>query len=62
MEINLGDTVILRKVHPCGSYEWEVLRAGMDIRLMCLSCKRQILLPRKQVEKSIKKIIKKASD
>ena len=61
MEINLDDTVTLKKIHPCGSYDRKVIRTGMDIRLSCLGCGRQIMLPRKQVEKSIKKI-QKASD
>ncbi len=56
MEINLDDILVLKKVHPCGSYEWKVIRTGMDIRLSCLGCGRQIMLPRKQVEKSVKKI------
>ena len=61
MEINLDDTVTLKKIHPCGSYDWKVIRTGMDIRLSCLGCGRQIMLPRKQAEKSIKKLVK-ASD
>ena len=61
MEINLYDVVTLKKIHPCGSYDWKVIRTGMDIRLSCLGCGRQVMLPRKQVEKSIKKLVK-ASD
>lgn len=57
MEIKLDDIVRLKKIHPCGSYDWKVIRVGMDIRLVCLGCKRQVLLPRKKVEKSIKKIL-----
>ncbi len=59
MEIGLGDIVTLKKQHPCGGYEWEVLRTGMDIRLSCLTCGRQLLIPRRKTEKSIKKIEKK---
>lgn len=58
MDINLGDIVKLKKQHPCGSFEWEVLRVGMDFRLKCLGCGHQVMLPRKQVEKSIKQIRK----
>ena len=61
MEINLDDVITLKKIHPCGSYDWKVIRAGRDIRLSCLGCGRQVLLPRKQVEKSAKKRVK-ASD
>lgn len=56
MEIKLGDVLVLKKGHPCGGNEWEVLRAGMDIRLKCLGCERQVMLPRKQLEKRIKEI------
>ena len=61
MEINLDDVNTLKKKHPCGSYDWKVIRTGMDIRLSCLGCGRQVMLPRKQVEKSAKKLVK-ASD
>ena len=58
MDISVGDIVKLKKQHPCGSFEWEVLRVGMDFRLKCIGCGHQIMLPRKQVEKNIKKIRK----
>lgn len=58
MDISVGDILKLKKQHPCGSSEWEVLRVGMDFRLKCTGCGHQIMLPRKQVEKSIKKIRK----
>lgn len=57
MELRLSDVLILKKGHPCGANEWEIIRVGMDIRLRCRGCERQVLLPRKQVEKSIKKIL-----
>ena len=59
MEIQLGDIVTLKKEHPCGSKEWEVLRVGMDFRIKCVGCAHQVMLPRKQLEKSIKKIVSK---
>ena len=62
MEINLDDVVTLKKNHPCGSYDWKIMRTGMDIRLSCMGCGRQVILPRKQVEKSIKKIVKAVVD
>ena len=61
MDINLDDVITLKKIPPCGSYDWKVIRTGMDIRLSCLGCGRQVMLPRKQVEKSAKKLVK-ASD
>ena len=58
MDLRLGDIIKLKKQHPCGSSEWEILRVGMDFRLKCLGCGHQVMLPRKQVEKSIKQVIK----
>ena len=59
MEINIGDIVTLKKQHPCGSKEWEVLRVGMDFRLKCLGCEHQIMIPRPQAEKNIRNILRK---
>ncbi len=59
MDINVGDVIRLKKKHPCGSIEWEVLRIGMDFRLKCMGCGHQIMLPRTTVEKSIKSIKEK---
>lgn len=56
MDIQTGDIVTLKKQHPCGSKDWEVLRTGMDFRLKCMGCGHQVMLPRKQVEKSIRHI------
>lgn len=56
----VGDVVRLKKQHPCGSFEWEILRVGADFRLKCTGCGHQIMLPRRQVEKSTKTLTKKA--
>lgn len=56
MDINVGDVVRLKKQHPCGSSEWEVLRFGADFRLKCMGCGRQIMIERRQLEKNIKEI------
>ena len=58
MDINTDDLVKLKKKHPCGSFEWLVLRSGADFRLKCSGCGRQIMISRKELEKNIKKIIK----
>lgn len=59
MDIQIGDVVTLKKQHPCGSKEWEVLRVGMDFRLKCMGCAHQVMIPRKQVEKNIRQIVSK---
>lgn len=56
MDIQVGDMLVLKKPHPCGSREWEVLRIGADFRLKCLGCGHQVMTPRRQVEKNIKEI------
>lgn len=53
--INVGDVIKMKKKHPCGSDEWEVLRVGADFRLKCMGCGHQIMTPRKNVEKNIRK-------
>ena len=54
MEVRLGDVVRLRKVHPCGGYEWEVVRLGADIGIRCRTCSRRVLLERSTFEKRVK--------
>lgn len=56
-ELNLEDIVRLRKPHPCGSYEWRIIRLGADIGLICLGCGRKILLPRRELSRKLKKIV-----
>ena len=58
-EYEVGDVVKLKKQHPCGSFEWEILRVGADFRLKCMGCGHQIMIPRKQVEKNTKNLRKK---
>ena len=55
----VGDIVTLKKVHPCGSRDWEILRVGADFRLKCTGCGHQIMVPRKMDEKNTKNLIKK---
>ncbi len=57
MDVKLGSIVEMKKEHPCGSRLWKVLRVGMDFRLRCEGCGHEIMIPRKKVEKSIKRII-----
>ena len=52
MQFDIGDVIKLKKKHPCGSFEWEVLRVGADFRLKCKGCGHQIMIARKLVEKN----------
>lgn len=57
MELHVGDTVQMKKKHPCGSDTWTLLRVGMDFRLKCTGCGHEVLMPRSKAEKGIKKIM-----
>lgn len=57
---DVGDIIRMKKPHPCGSHEWEVLRVGADFRLKCVGCGHQIMVPRKLVEKNTREIRKNA--
>ncbi|QUO31648.1 DUF951 domain-containing protein [Coprococcus sp. AF21-14LB] len=59
-KFEVGDIVKLKKKHPCGSFEWEILRVGADFRLKCTGCGHQIMISRKNVEKNVKDIRKKS--
>lgn len=61
-DIQLDDIVRLRKPHPCGSYEWRIVRLGADIGLVCLGCGRRVLLDRRTLAKRMKKKLPKTSD
>jgi len=58
MDFEVGDRIIMKKPHPCGSKEWEVLRVGIDFRIRCCGCDHQIMVPKKLVEKNTKSIKK----
>lgn len=54
---NLNDKVIMKKAHACGTNEWEIIRMGVDIKLKCVSCGREIMMDRLEFEKKLKKVI-----
>lgn len=57
MTINLGDKIITKKNHPCGSNEWTVVRTGADVKIKCLKCERVVMIPLAVFNSKIKKII-----
>jgi hypothetical protein len=61
VEIKLVDVVRLRKAHPCGSYEWEVARVGVDIGLKCLKCQRTVLLKRDVFRRRVKEFVPRSA-
>ena len=58
----IGDVVRLRKPHPCGSFEWTVVRLGADIGLRCNQCQRKVLLPRRTLERRLKAFVARGPD
>ena len=57
LELRLNDVVRLRKMHPCGGYEWRVVRLGADIGIRCLKCNHRLLMERRQLEKRLKSFV-----
>ena len=57
MEIKLGDVVRLKKMHPCGGYQWQVTRLGADIGINCLTCRRRVLLERAVFERRVRELV-----
>jgi hypothetical protein len=54
--VRVGDVAEMRKPHPCGGFEWDVVRTGADIGLKCRKCGRRVLLPREEFERRLKKL------
>ena len=58
IKIEIGTIVTMKKGHPCGANEWEVIRIGADVKLKCTNCSRIVMMPRREFNKKVKKIIK----
>ena len=56
MDVQVGDVLTMKKKHPCGAFEFDVLRSGMDFKLKCRGCGHEIMSPRSKAEKNIRKI------
>jgi hypothetical protein len=62
VDFQIGDIVRLRKPHPCGGYDWEIVRLGADIGLKCQTCQHRVLLTRRELEKRFKTFVHRAAD
>lgn len=60
-QFGLGDIVQMKKPHPCGTNEMEIIRMGMDIRIKCVGCKHSVLVPRAKFESKLKKVLRSAA-
>ncbi len=56
---SVGDSLVLKKKHPCSSDIFKVMRGGSDVRIICTKCNRDLTIPREKLEKMIKKVISK---
>ncbi len=57
MDLKVGEKIELKKPHPCGNKIFTLLRVGMDFKIRCSKCGREVMVPRKKIEKNIKKVI-----
>ena len=62
MDIKVGDTLIMKKNHPCGENRFSVLRIGMDFKLRCQKCGHEIMIPRSKAEKGVKRVESSCED
>ncbi len=62
MDIKIGDILEMKKQHPCGSKQFQVLRIGMDFKIKCIGCTHEVMLPRAKVEKNIKNVIRNSEE
>lgn len=60
-QFQLNDIVEMKKQHPCGINAWKIIRMGADIRIKCEGCQHSVLIPRKEFEKKMKKLIVQAN-
>lgn len=56
-EFHVGDVVEMKKPHPCGKNEWKVIRTGADVRIKCEGCQHSVMIPRREFEKKMKKVL-----
>ena len=61
MDIQIGDILVMKKNHPCGSNRWQVFRTGADFRLKCLGCGHELMTPRFKAEKNVRSVEKNIS-
>ncbi len=59
---DLNDVVEMKKTHPCGTNRFKIIRMGMDIRIKCEGCGHSVMIPRREFERKVKKILVKAEE
>jgi hypothetical protein len=62
LELRLDDVVRLKKPHPCGGFEWRVVRLGADIGIKCCTCGKRVLIPRRALERRVRGFVSHGAD
>ena len=62
LELRLGDELLLKRTHPCGSDRWSVERLGADIGIRCTKCGRRVMVPRSHLERRVRQVIPQRKD
>ena len=62
VDIRVGDTLMMKKPHPCGNKKFLVLRSGMDFKIKCTQCGHEVMIPRAKAEKNIKKVVRETTE
>ena len=62
MDVQVGDVIQVKKNHPCGANRFDVLRVGMDFKIRCQGCRREVMLPRVKIERNIKKVFRSGAE
>lgn len=61
-KFSLNDIVEMKKQHPCGTNKWKIIRMGADVRIKCEGCQHSVMIPRREFEKKMKKILNSSSE
>ncbi|MFT8447680.1 MAG: DUF951 domain-containing protein [Liquorilactobacillus nagelii] len=62
VDYNLHDIVEMKKQHPCGVNRWEIIRVGMDIKIQCTGCQHLVMMPRREFNRKLKKVLEPAAN
>lgn len=61
-QYDLNDVVEMKKAHPCGANRWKIIRMGMDIRIKCEGCSHSVMIPRREFDRKLKKVLVRQED
>ncbi|WP_138204179.1 DUF951 domain-containing protein [Haloimpatiens lingqiaonensis] len=61
-DFDIGYIVEMKKGHPCGANQWEIVRMGADIKIKCVKCGRIVMIPRSKFEKNMKRVLEECKN